>query len=312
MPAVTPTGGSSTVTLGTVTLVLNTYEAAQLNSALAALMNDPDATLGLINAYVPGSLSTPAVARLGRPPESKPIKGAVNIEYGTPAENQTVELARKAQGVVLTGTTDALVVGHAANHWGTREALFGNDGNDTIRGGGGSGIITGGTGANQVHTGKGSFLINLQGNDTVFTGAGSNVVETIGSATVHGGSGFTVFMDRDNAAGLGSKAVGGSGTLVAYSGLGSDTLVGGSGASFLVDTGPGHVDFKIVKGVTGTEIISGFNHKAGDFVQLAGFGPAFDPLKHLTVIGGSSYLHLGSAIIEFVGITNLTEDDFHH
>jgi Ca2+-binding RTX toxin-like protein len=285
----------------------------QLNKIAAALnnlVNEPGVTTDSLNVYTPGSLGS--VSR-GASPAGKAILGAVNILNGTPTEGESITLGPKAQSIILTGTTDARIVGHAANQYGSAELLIGNSGNDTIQGGGGSGSIFGGSGANFIRTGGGNVLVNVLGTDTVYTGAGADVVETEGTATVHAGAGLTVFTDKDASGGHSNKVVGGTGTLIAYSGLGDDTFVGGSGGSFFRDAGSGHVDFKIRATVTGTTVISGFitDGASHDTLQLAGYTglTTSGVLAAVTQIGGSSYIHLGTTTIELVGVTTLNSSD---
>ncbi|HLY54690.1 MAG TPA: hypothetical protein VKS60_03995, partial [Stellaceae bacterium] len=259
-----------------------------LSAALEALDNDV-ATAGRVasaplNVFTPPSLVPPPGAAAG-----SPVLGDVNIANGAPtAPGEIVDLGPQVQGVVLTGSTDALLRGFT-----TTELLVGNLGNDTIRGAGGSGTIISGSGTNQIHTGAGDMVVSSGGTDRITTGGGADRVDAYGSATVIAGAGLTVFTDDGTAAGS-DRVRGGTGTTVMNSGLGQDTFIGGSGASFMNDTGGGNVAFEFIRGLGGFDFVSGFD-AATDYIRTAGNSYGWSDFQtRETVVGGSTFVDLGT------------------
>src|SRR5579862_2343131 len=181
-------GGQGPV--ATITIGQPSFGPSQvIQQAVAALLAaSPGESL---HTYTPKGFLPPSAGH--------PIVGNVNIETGTPKfAGQSVTLAPKAQGIVLTGVTAARITGHAANQYGPLELLAGNGGNDTIIGGGGSGTIVSGTGENRIRTGPGSMDVYSFGSDRISTGAGFHDVEAFANATVQGGSGLLTFTDSSS------------------------------------------------------------------------------------------------------------------
>jgi len=295
---------------------VGTAQLATLVTAIDNLTADVAAAQHIaspsLNIFTPGSLAAPTPAQAAiRGATGTPLIGDVNIANGSPlTAGELAKLAPRVQGLVLTGTTSARMLGHVANFFATTELLVGNLGNDTIRGGGGSGTIISGSGANVIRTGNGDMLVSSGGKDAIRTGTGTDQVAAFGSATVVAGSGLTVFTDEGSAAGA-QEATGGSGTTVMTSGLGQDTFIGGSGTSFMNDSGAGRVAFEFEKGVGGFDIVTGFN-AASDFILTAGHSFGWSDFQaHETLVGGSTFFDLRGTRIEFVGVTNLTAADFH-
>ncbi|HLY59098.1 MAG TPA: hypothetical protein VKS60_26280 [Stellaceae bacterium] len=282
---------------------------AGLQRALHALERLTGEGPPAINIYTQAPLELP-----GRNPHDPPLFGDANFGNGLPKHpDGTIHLSALSMGIVLAGTTNAEIVGHAANEFAPRELLIGNAGDDTIRGGGGSGSIFSGSGSNEIHTGGGNMLVGSGGTDTIWTGAGYDIVQAYGSATVHAGAGKTVFSDLGTASSH-DRVHGGSGRTVMESGLGQDTFIGGSGTSKMIDTGNGHVAFQFNRGAGGNDIVKGFDAAMGDYIRAVpsiSFG-AKQILGHETVSGGSTFVSLWDGTrIEFVGVTNLTAADFH-
>ncbi|HLY56236.1 MAG TPA: hypothetical protein VKS60_11810, partial [Stellaceae bacterium] len=286
-----------------------------LNGALQGLEVEVAAADGkasaALNFFTPPSLTAPTQAQISRGAGGTAVQGDVNIANGTPlTAGEAINLGNRVQGIVLTGSVAAEIVGHAANQFAQNELLVGNLGNDTILGGGGSGTIISGSGSNVIHTGRGDMLVSSGGADIIRSGHGVDQVEAFGSATVVAGSGFTVFSDEGAAAGA-DRVRGGTGTTVMNSGLGQDTFIGGSGTSLMNDTGAGRVAFEFIRGLGGFDFVSGFN-AATDYISTAGNSYGWSDFQaRETVVGGSTFVDLGTTRIEFVGVTNLVAADFH-
>ncbi|HLY57182.1 MAG TPA: hypothetical protein VKS60_16585 [Stellaceae bacterium] len=292
--------------------------STEINQGLAKIIAVTPSTSVFV--YTPGNLSNPgAGTRFGRVPTVHAAPGAINVEQGAPTQaGQQITLQGKAQGIVLTGSTSARLVGHVANQFGSVELLVGNEGSDTIGGGGGSGTIISGSGTNKIHAGSGDMVVYSHGSaDTIKGGAGIDNVDAFGSATVTAGSGLLVFTDSGTASSHFLVEGASSGAMVAYSGLGSDTFVGGSGTStsYMQDSGQGGVTFEIgAPGAGGFDLISGFDSNAGNldtlsgafFTHLARFDTAGGGNSKVTVVGGSAYIHLGNTEVVFVGVNSVS------
>ena len=246
-------------------------QAQSFAAGFAALARDVAATQGVANpgvdVFTPAALGVPGG---GTAFDTIPVPGYVDVANGAPTvAEQSVTLGLHTQALVLAGSTDASLLGHAANRYAATEMLVGNAGNDTIRGGGGAGTILSGSGANQIHTGPGSMLVSSGGSDLIDTGSGNDTVDAYGAATVFAGAGTTTFADLGTASGA-DKVRAGSGTTVMRSGLGNDTFIGGSGSSQMIDSGPGHVAFQFNQGAGGNDVVTGFDAAAGDYVRVTG------------------------------------------
>jgi len=257
-----------------------------------------------INIYTPGAPSAKSPGLHSQPAGF--AQNAVNIEsINVPAGHAApgIHVKPGASGIILSGSGDARIIGHSGV-----ELLTGNAGNDTIKGAGGSGTIISGGGANTIRPGGGNFVIDSGGAaDTVYAGGGVDDVEARGSATVVGASGFLIFTDKGTTSSE-FRVVAGSGTTEAYSGLGSDTFVGGSGTSYFEDAhtagAASGIDVIIHAGKAGTDIISGFSSSDSDIVHMHGFSGLSG--ANVTVLGGNSFIDLQGTKLEFVGVTSLT------
>jgi hypothetical protein len=288
-----------------------------LDAAIQILGADVAATQGVtdppLNIFTPAALSPPSGSALRPAAPAGAIVGEVNIANGAPeTSGETITLAPKVQGIVLSGSVGAAILGHAANGYAATELLVGNAGNDTIWAGGGSGTIISGSGGNVIHASHGNVLVSSGGGDSIFTGRGNSTVQAYGSATVHAGAGTTTFIDL-GMAGDRDKVHGGSGTTIMESGLGGDTFVGGSGQTQMYDTGAGNVAFQFDRGLDGTDLVYGFNSSAGDYIRItANTFTANGMLNHQTLVGGNTVVNLADGTsITFIGITALTQSDFH-
>jgi Ca2+-binding RTX toxin-like protein len=311
------TGGLGSSTPSTVlTTITDSQQINTLQGSVQNLLNDYK-DQGLTSASVNIQGVSSAFSRV-HPVPGGAIAGDVNIVNADadsfPATDNMFTMGNKWQGVILSGTRSVEIVGRPGNPnlsgFDTKELLVGNAGNDTIRGGGGSGTIISGSGANEIHTGKGDFIVDSDGTDKIYTGPGIDNVETRGAATVFAGSGYTIFTDKSS----GSEAIKvkgdatAPGTLIAYSGLGKDTFVGGSGFNYFVDAntaGSSGVTFKFNAATGGTTIIQGLNSK--DTLLLNGFGSlsATQVASEAVSYGGNLYLDLGGTRIEFLGVTSI-------
>jgi Ca2+-binding RTX toxin-like protein len=283
--------------------------------ALYALFPGGDPT---VDIFTPTGFPAPA--------PSHPSVFAPNtlyVENFQPVEDGVYGLQEKANAMVVTGDTDAHLIGRFA----ATELLVGNSGNDTIRGHGGTGTIIAGNGSNHIHSGHGNMYISTgTGNDTIHTGMGSDTVVTHGIATVFAGSGNDVYYDQGQSshvfvgsgnatlfAGDGTDAFrGGSGLTVMNSGTGSDTFTGGSGFTIMNDTGTGATTFDFNSSYHGDALVQGFN-SASDSISLEGY-TVNQLMADTTVVGGNSFVNLGDGTkIVFVGvdITKLPSSSFH-
>lgn len=253
---------------GQVSLSLNSSQAALAQAALAA------AGAGYSQGDVLTSLTAP------------PIAGDFNVynilatnrgragdeaddENDNKGHGRTYTLDPGGQALVLTGRSDAIIVGHTG-----QELLIGNAGADTINAAGGSGTVITGSGHNvidlnkhgqaggslTIDTGKGSDTVNLWGGAATISAehggkvqvnvlAGANTVVgnlnidlkagaqlvTNGNDTISFGSGADTVVDVGTAtvtAGHGGKVtvIAGSGANSVAAGSGHSTLLGGSGA----------------------------------------------------------------------------------
>ncbi|HLY55462.1 MAG TPA: hypothetical protein VKS60_07900 [Stellaceae bacterium] len=300
-------------------IIGNSLAVYEINSGINNLLTAVGTKT--VHVYTPRVLAAPAAGLGAAVPNVRayplldhPLPGVVNIENGAPLfSGESVTLQTKAQGIVLTGSTAARIVGHAANQYSPIELLVGNDGNDTIAGGGGSGTIVSSSGRNKIHTGSGDVVVYSHGaGDVIKAGGGIDNVDAYGTATVVGGSGILIFTDSGTA-GSAFLVRAGSGATIAYSGRGSDTFVGGSGVAYFQDSGPGGVTFAIAAGAGGFDIISGFDKNAGHsdtlagsfFTHLAKFDTAGGGNSKITVVGGSAFIHLGNTNVVFLGVTSI-------
>ena len=308
-------GPASTITIGSnVNPTLAKLLTQEINAGLAQIVAVTPSTSVFV--YTPGNLAKPSVGtRFSHLPKHPPSpKTTTNIENGAPTSaGETITLAGKAAGIVLTGTVSARIVGHGSTAHIPLELLVGNEGNDTISGAGGSGTIISGSGANLIHAGSGDMVVYSHGTDVIKGGSGIDNIDAFGSATVTAGSGFTVFTDSGTASSSFSVE-GGAGTLMAYSGLGKETFVGGSGVSFLQDTGHGNVDFEVNTGGGSLVVIQGFDQNAGAkdslsgsfFTRLAQFDTSGGGNSKVTVVGGSAYVQLGHTEVVFIGVNSVS------
>jgi len=220
--------------------------------------------------------------------------------------------ANSQDGVVLTGTESVKLLGPVASALSATPILLaGNSGNDTIKGLGNNGTIVGGNGNNRIKIGDGNmYVFSGTGTDKIIGGAGNDTIQTTGSALVFMGTGASEYFDASVAGSNASVTVyGGSGVSWENSGQGKDTLVGGSGISYLTDIGTGNVTFDISKAnAGGLTIIQGF--QASDQISTHVFDSSLQGynankiINHATVAGGNTYISFGNGTkIVLVGFT---------
>jgi len=297
-----------------VLITLNPVEVPFAKDALAAL------SAGFTNGEV-----------LGR--NEAPVNDANTLNvYNFPGGPPPFFLPSNAQGVVLVGGQDPVVVGH-----GGLEVLIGDQNNNTFYGAGGHGTIIAGHGANRIYsdggsfailTGKGQDTVNLfnGGSDTVFslghdtvkvaaanlTMSGKGTVFGLGNDTVSFVGGSPVLFDGTRSVAAESVQAG-SGRTTMLAGHGTNFFAGGNGFSLMDAKGAASAVFSFDSSQAGGfHKITHFSH-GPDKLHITGNGSTADILNnHTFVHGGSTVISLdhGATVIVLKGFTGLNSTDF--
>jgi Ca2+-binding RTX toxin-like protein len=259
------------------------------------------------------------------------VLGDVNATIGAGGGQNTIVLG-SGRDVVISSSSDTVIAGSGA---ATIDATTAKS--DVVVGGSGSLYFLGGTGGATILGGSGSdtymgSAAGPVGKQLVQGGsAGDNYLFAgNGLATlIGGGKGDQLFAFGSSAqllmAGLGNETLSaaasfGNDTLSAGSGkdllignaLGSDTFVGGSGAA-TVNAGFGNNVFEFMKGLGGSELVTGILDPSAIQIDLVGYGAGEvnHALNTSTVTNGSITIGLTDGTkITFQDVTSLSKSNF--